>query len=57
VGGEAPVTAELVAAVEFMRPGDTLVVPSLDRLSRSLQDLLTTVGDLRRRSIGFTSLQ
>jgi DNA invertase Pin-like site-specific DNA recombinase len=47
---------ELVAALEFMRPGDTLVVPSLDRLSRSLQDLITTVADLRSRGVGFTSL-
>jgi DNA invertase Pin-like site-specific DNA recombinase len=39
-----------------MAPGDTLVVPALDRLSRSLQDLITTVGDLRRRGVGFTSL-
>jgi DNA invertase Pin-like site-specific DNA recombinase len=47
---------ELAAALEFMRPGDTLIVPSLDRLSRSLQDLITMVGDLRRREVGFTSL-
>ncbi len=39
-----------------MHPGDTPVVPSLDRLSRSLQDLITTVADLRRRGVGFTSL-
>jgi hypothetical protein len=39
-----------------MAAGDPLIVPSLDRLSRSLQDLITTVGDLRRRGIGFTSL-
>ena len=39
-----------------MHEGDTLVVPSLDRLSRSLQDLITTVGDLRRPGVGFTSL-
>ena len=43
---------ELVACLEFMHAGDTLVVPSLDRLSRSLQDLITTVGDLRRREVG-----
>ncbi|MDP9850273.1 DNA invertase Pin-like site-specific DNA recombinase [Streptosporangium lutulentum] len=48
--------AELAAALEFMQPGDTLVVPSLDRLSRSLQELITTVAELRRREIGFTSL-
>lgn len=47
---------ELTTCLEFMHPGDTLVVPSLDRLSRSLQDLITTVGDLRRRGVGFTSL-
>jgi DNA invertase Pin-like site-specific DNA recombinase len=47
---------ELAACLEFMHPGDTLVVPSLDRLSRSLQDLIATVGDLRRRGVGFTSL-
>ena len=29
---------------------------SIDRLSRSLADLITTVGELRRRDIGFTSL-
>jgi len=47
---------ELAAALDFMRPGDTLVVASLDRLSRSLQDLIATVGDLRGRGVGFTSL-
>nr|WP_242666583.1 MULTISPECIES: recombinase family protein [Parafrankia] len=47
---------ELAACLAFTQPGDTLVVPALDRLSRSLQDLITTVGDLRRRGIGFTSL-
>jgi DNA invertase Pin-like site-specific DNA recombinase len=47
---------ELTACLDFMATGDTLVVPSLDRLSRSLQDLITTVGDLRQRGVGFTSL-
>ena len=47
---------ELAAALDFMQPGDILVVPSLDRLSRSLQDLITMVGDLRKREVGFTSL-
>ena len=44
------------SSLEFMTAGDTLVVPALDRLSRSLQDLITTVGELRRREVGFTSL-
>lgn len=47
---------ELVACHAFLAPGDTLVVPSLDRYGRSLQDLVTMVAELRRREIGFTSL-
>ncbi|VFA96215.1 recombinase family protein [Nocardia farcinica] len=42
--------------LDYMRPGDTLVVPSLDRLGRSLQDLVSIVAGLRRREIGFRSL-
>ena len=47
---------ELVACLDYLRPGDTLVVPSLDRLSRSLQDLIAMVAELRRRQVGFRSL-
>lgn len=47
---------QLQACLTYLRAGDTLVVPSLDRLSRSLQDLITLVGQLRRRGIGFRSL-
>jgi DNA invertase Pin-like site-specific DNA recombinase len=47
---------ELQACLTYLRGGDTLVVPSLDRLSRSLQDLITLVAQLRRRGIGFRSL-
>ncbi|MGI5170446.1 recombinase family protein [Spirillospora sp. CA-253888] len=43
--------------MDYPRPGDTLVVPSLDRLARSLQDLITIVGGLRRRGVGFRSLK
>ncbi|MFD3719638.1 recombinase family protein [Streptomyces sp. NPDC058674] len=39
-----------------LAPGDTLVVPALDRYGRSLQDLIAMVGELRKREIGFTSL-
>jgi hypothetical protein len=42
---------ELIACLAYLRPGDTLVVQSLDRLARSLQDLLTIVGDLRRSGV------
>ena len=38
----------------FLTAGDTLVVPDLARYGRSLKDLVTMVGELRRE-IGFTS--
>ena len=47
---------ELAACLDYLRPGDTLIVPSLDRLSRSLADLIGIVTTLRRRGIGFKSL-
>lgn len=47
---------ELWAVLDYLRPGDTLVVPSLDRLGRSIQDLIAIVSGLRERGIGFTSL-
>ncbi|MFF1899110.1 recombinase family protein [Streptomyces sp. NPDC058206] len=49
--------AELKACHAFLLPGDTLVVPSLDRYGRSLQDLVSMVTELRERDIGFRSLQ
>lgn len=48
---------ELAACLEFLAPGDTLVVPALDRLSRSPHDLIATVGQLRSRGVGFASLR
>src|SRR5512146_3189384 len=44
-------------ALEFLRPGDTLVVWRLDRLGRSLRHLIETVSLLEQRGIGFRSLQ
>lgn len=48
--------AELTAALEYMRPGDTLTVWKLDRLARSMKQLITTVEDLKEQGIGFRSL-
>jgi len=45
--GKSANRPELEKALDFMRPGDTLVVASLDRLSRSLQDLISMVAELR----------
>ncbi|MFI1890453.1 recombinase family protein [Streptomyces jumonjinensis] len=47
---------ELWKALDYARPGDTIVVPSLDRLGRSIQDLIAIVSGLRKRGIGFHSL-
>ena len=54
--GRTDARPELAACHAFLNPGDTLVVPSLDRYGRSFQDLVTMVADLRTREIGFTSL-
>jgi DNA invertase Pin-like site-specific DNA recombinase len=43
-------------ALEFLREGDTLVVWRLDRLARSLRQLLETVELLEGRGIGLRSL-
>ena len=56
LSGRTAERPELVACLDYLRPGDTLVVPSLDRLSRSLQDLIALVTELRRRQVGFRSL-
>ncbi len=47
----------LLAAIEFARAGDTLVVWKLDRLGRSLKHLIETVNLLQQRDVGFASLQ
>lgn len=47
---------QLAAALDFMREGDVLCVVRLDRLARSMRQLLTTVDELQARSIGLRSL-
>ena len=46
----------LAQALEYIRPGDTLVVWKLDRLGRSLKHLIEIVNDLHDKNIGFCSL-
>jgi DNA invertase Pin-like site-specific DNA recombinase len=43
-------------ALEFARSGDTLIVWKLDRLARSMKQLIETIETLRVRGIGFRSL-
>ena len=47
---------QLAAALEFAREGDVLVVARLDRLARSMRQLLSTVDTLAARGIGLRSL-
>ena len=47
---------ELKAALDYVRPGDALVVWKLDRLARSLKQLIETVERMSEREIGFRSL-
>jgi DNA invertase Pin-like site-specific DNA recombinase len=46
----------LQEALSYLRSGDTLVVWRLDRLGRSLRDLIATISLLEQRHIGFKSL-
>jgi DNA invertase Pin-like site-specific DNA recombinase len=47
---------QLQAALDYARPGDPLVVWKLDRLARSLTQLIETIELLAARDIGFRSL-
>lgn len=46
----------LEQALEQVRPGDTLVVWKLDRLGRTVKDLVELVGHLEKRGVHFQSL-
>jgi DNA invertase Pin-like site-specific DNA recombinase len=47
---------ELRAAIAAAQPGDVLAVWKLDRLGRSLLQMIETVRDLDARAVGFVSL-
>src|SRR5438105_12981809 len=47
---------QLAAALAYLREGDTLVVWKLDRLARSMRQLIETVEDLQSRRIELRSL-
>ncbi len=47
---------ELIKALDYCRQGDVLVVWKLDRLARSLKQLIATVEDLENRGIQFQSV-
>jgi DNA invertase Pin-like site-specific DNA recombinase len=47
----------LQEALDYVRGGDVLVVWRLDRLGRSLKELIELVGDLQERGVEFKSLR
>lgn len=46
----------LAAALDYLRPGDTLCIWKLDRLGRSVKDVLIIANDLHDRGIGLLIL-
>ncbi|AXH89428.1 recombinase family protein [Micromonospora aurantiaca] len=46
----------LKALLKFARPGDTIVVYTLDRLGRNLREVLNLVHELNERGVGVRSL-
>ena len=48
---------ELEKMISQLRAGDTVVVWKLDRLGRSLRDLIDLVAEFRERGVDFVSLQ
>ena len=47
---------QLVAAIEFVREEDVLVVTKLDRLARSVTDLMATIQKLDTKAVGLRIL-
>ena len=54
--GKTTIRPELDACLKSLRKGDTLVVWRLDRLGRSLGDLIHLTTELRSRGVDFESL-
>lgn len=51
---ERPQLQEMIA---FVREGDTVYVASMDRLARSLKDLIEIVDELRKKGVGIVFLK
>lgn len=56
VSGAKVQREQLAAMLDQLRDGDVVTVTKYDRLSRSLQDLLTIVEGIREKGAGFRSL-
>ncbi|CAH1388306.1 recombinase family protein [Candidatus Nitrotoga sp. M5] len=47
---------ELAKCIDTLRSGDTLIVWRLDRLGRSLKDLVAIIAELEGKGVGFRSI-
>lgn len=56
ISGAKSSRPELDRMLESLRPGDIVVVQKLDRLGRSVMNLLQLMQDFKNREIGFVSL-
>ena len=56
ISGISKIRPELGKCLDTLRTGDTLVVWRLDRLGRSLKDLVSIITDLELRNVGFRSV-
>lgn len=56
ISGIRSIRPGLAKALEMLREGDTLVVWKLDRLGRSVKNLVDLVSDLQKQGVQFKSL-
>src|SRR6202049_56989 len=56
ISGATPKRPALLRCLKKLEHGDTLIVWKLDRLGRSLRDLITMLDDLKDRGVKFHSL-
>jgi Enterobacteriaceae phage serine recombinase len=56
ISGATTKRPALARCLKTLRPGDTLIVWKLDRLGRSLRDLITMLDELRTQGVQFRSL-
>lgn len=56
-GGSREGRLALTGALEYVREGDILVVTRLDRLARSLHDLMLITAELQRKQVGLVVLE
>lgn len=57
VSGRIGDRLELSKCLEHLRPGDTLVVYKLDRLGRSLKNIVMLLDQLKDKEVGFISIR